>query len=362
MKKFSTAALLFALACSGSQAASAICEFQTQAPDSHVVLAGDTLWDISERFLKTPWCWPQVWQENRQQIHDPHWIYPGQTIYLDRQRGRLTLQNPAQIQNQQWSPRVRSAALPGTPIAVIPEHLLRLIAQAPVLLRSQLSALPMIAGFTDGRSMAGKNDVVFVQGPLGGHSAFSVIRPQQIVSDPDSGEKLAESGLRIGTLQLQEAAVHHSEPHRFTVSASNTELQRGDLLLPLEPATALTLPPPHPAAALSGRIAGIVRGSIWAGQYDIVSINRGSLAGLDAGSVLTAMKHVKISAHDQDRYTPPAYAEQAIATLLVFDVAERVAFAMVMQTTDGLAAGDHIGSVSAAMPASVPTSTPSAAR
>ena len=96
-KKFSTAARSIALASvfaplvlfASSAAAARECAFLPNAPDQHLVVRGDTLWDISGKFLEHPWCWPQVWGLNRDQIRNPHWIYPGQIVYFDRAAGRL---------------------------------------------------------------------------------------------------------------------------------------------------------------------------------------------------------------------------------------------------------------------------------
>src|SRR5688572_27553263 len=108
MKKFSIAATLLALSPAlvsfsasaakppspeSKVAVTTRCEFLPNAPDQHLVVRGDTLWDISGKFLQHPWCWPQVWGINREHINDPHWIYPGQIVYFDRAAGRLRLGN-----------------------------------------------------------------------------------------------------------------------------------------------------------------------------------------------------------------------------------------------------------------------------
>src|SRR5476649_2565727 len=96
MKNFITvgARLVVAALFCGAAAVSAQplnCTFRADAPDQHLVAKGDTLWDISGKFLDKPWCWPQVWGMNRDEIHNPHWIYPGQIVYFDRVNGRLRL-------------------------------------------------------------------------------------------------------------------------------------------------------------------------------------------------------------------------------------------------------------------------------
>ena len=103
MKKFSTAVLLLTFGgvatCLPSMAASQ-CEFHAHAPDTHLIQTGDTLWDLAGTFLKDHGCWPRVWEHNRQQIRNPHRIYPGQTIYFDKLRGSLRLDSPPATSSQ----------------------------------------------------------------------------------------------------------------------------------------------------------------------------------------------------------------------------------------------------------------------
>ena len=88
-------------------------------PERYVVVKGDTLWDISARFLETPWRWPEVWSFNPQ-IENPHLIYPGDVVSLvyDEQ-GRPMLKVDRGAPTVKLSPKVRATRV-DTPISTIP--------------------------------------------------------------------------------------------------------------------------------------------------------------------------------------------------------------------------------------------------
>ena len=79
-----------------AQAGVPLSELAPNAPDTYTVKKGDTLWDISKLYLRKPWRWPELWGMNLQEIRNPHLIYPGQVLYLDKSNGRarLTLARP----------------------------------------------------------------------------------------------------------------------------------------------------------------------------------------------------------------------------------------------------------------------------
>ena len=348
MKKFSTAVLLLtfgvAATCLPSMAASQ-CEFHAHAPDTHLIQTGDTLWDLAGTFLKDHGCWPRVWEHNRQQIRNPHRIYPGQTIYFDKLRGSLRLDSPPATSSQpadlRLSPTTRSAPLATAPIAAIAPHLLRFLSQAPLLSDTQLGYAPRVAAFEKGRTMASRFDTVFVEGSLDTHSVFTAVRPADAITDPDTGMTLGYTAMRVGVVQLVEMASGTGNLHRFLVSTSSAELRQDDRLIPLLNPAGNVLPPPHGAVKIAGRIVRTLNGGRYAGQYDLVAINRGRDHGLDTGSVLSVMKHVKIDTDDTRILSSPVVS---VGTLLVFDVAQYVSFALVMQTRDGLAVGDLVNS------------------
>lgn len=92
------------------------------APDSYTVQRGDTLWGISGKFLKEPWRWPEVWCMNRDQIRNPHLIYPGQIVVLDRNGPRLSIARPIRMKPQIYDEKLQQAipSIPTAEIAPVP--------------------------------------------------------------------------------------------------------------------------------------------------------------------------------------------------------------------------------------------------
>ena len=279
-------------------------------------------------------------EPNQQQIRNPHRIYPDQTIYFDKVRSSLRLKGPPATSSQttdlRLSPTSRSAPLAAAPIAAIAPHLLRFLAQAPLLSDTQLGNAPRVAAFENGRTIANRFDTVFVEGSLDTHTLFTAVRHSDAFTDPDTGMTLGYTAMRVGVVRLVERAPGTGNLHRFLVSTSNAELRQDDRLIPLLNPAGSVLPPPHAGVSLSGRIVRTLKGGRYSGQYDLVAINRGRDHGLDTGSALSVMKRVKIDADDTRALSSPIIF---VSTLLVFDVAQYVSFALVMQTVDGLACG-----------------------
>ena len=101
-------------------------ELAAEAPDSYTVKKGDTLWGISKLFLKSPWRWPELWGMNLDQISNPHLIYPGQMLYLDKSNGRARLVMAKPVgggdgvdASGRLQPRIRPQSLDNSAIASV---------------------------------------------------------------------------------------------------------------------------------------------------------------------------------------------------------------------------------------------------
>ena len=317
------------------------CEWAPDAPDQHRVQQGDTLWGLASVFLKDPWCWPRVWEQNRDQIRNPHWIYPGQVVVLDRARGvlRLSADERRELPSSRLAPAARIQAIENARIPVLPAHLQRRLTHAPLLLGTRtLDSAPVIASLPENRTLAAEGDSVLVRGDPGNQQQFDVVRPSKPLIDPDSQAPLGSVGQRVGQVTLQ---ARGTLSHRFLVVASDAEIQQGDTLIP----TRVLTPAPmalHTSDAPAGKVAAVLHDGRWAGPGDLVAINRGASHGLAPGSVVKVVRQVRIRA---DEHLQPVHAPDdspAIALLLVFDIAEQVSLAIVMRARDTIAVGDTV--------------------
>ena len=140
-------------------------ELRGDHPDSYVVKRGDTLWDISARFLKKPWLWPEIWQANPQ-IKNPHLIYPGDVIslaYLDR-----------------VAARVQAGERTASPVNAVPlEEIEPFLRDTRMV--SSIDNLPYVVGLEENRLRAVRGHVAYVKGLEGvaPGQRYLVVRPEK---------------------------------------------------------------------------------------------------------------------------------------------------------------------------------------
>ncbi|WP_432381697.1 LysM peptidoglycan-binding domain-containing protein [Duganella sp. P38] len=356
MKNFSTVGTCLAwaalFAASGAGAAPPECAFRPDAPDQHVVVRGDTLWEIAGAFLYRPWCWPTVWDLNRDEIANPHWIYPGQIIWFDRGAGRLRLgqrlqdglNDPA---TQRLQPRVRSGLVDQNAVpSIAPGAIEPFLTQPLVIENDEFKAAPRIVATREGRVFLGKGDQAYVRGELGGHTAFQVFRPGAQLKDPVTRQVIGHEAFYLGTLRLQASAAAGSDVHTFTVDTAVQEIGVGDQLRAVPPAPLRNYAPHAPAQPVEARVVAIYGGVTHAGQSQIVSLNRGKLDGLDIGAVLQlyhAGRTVRDSTAEQGwfgRAQQVRLPDEEVGSLFIFRTFKQISYGLIMQVTAPVAVGD----------------------
>ena len=331
----------------------ATCEFRPNAPDQHLVVRGDTLWDISGQFLEHPWCWPQVWGINRDQIRDPHWIYPGQTVYFDRLNRRLSLSRPDAPsdgieQTTRLSPQIRTEGLGNDAVQSISAGAIEPFLSRPLIVEEgELNSAPRIAAIGDNHVYLGKDDKLYVRGVLHGATSFQVFRPGSPLKDPETGRLLAYEAVYLGTVKLQAEAKPGVDVHTFTVSSSTQEMGVGDRLMPAPPTPLRNYVPHPPQRQVNARVLSIYSGVTYAGQNQVVSVNRGSLDGLDVGAVLQLYHFGQTVADPGGKQgvmglgkTMIKLPDEQIGNLFIFRVFKHVAYGLIMQVTKPVEVGD----------------------
>ncbi len=333
-------------------------QLQDNPPDRYTVQKGDTLWGIAARFLKQPWRWPDVWRMNRDQIKNPHWIYPGDVIVLDRSgpEPRLTLEGGS---GNRLEPRVRAeplaaAAIPSIPPGDIEPYLTRPIITGP----DGLPDAARIVAARDHRVVRGQGDSVYaVNIDAKSGDQWLIYRPGKVLRSYDSNERLGNELRYLGSATVE----RFGEVSTLRITSAREEILFGDLLVPSPPEVIVNYVPHAPERAIEGRIIAIANDTAETGRGYIVTLDRGSQDGLESGHVLAIYHPAPVIADsrpspgadsinkviDQTRsiLQPTRYLNlppERTGLLFVFRVFDRVSYAIVLNTTEPIVVGDVV--------------------
>ena len=335
-----------------AQAGVALSELAPNAPDSHTVKPRDTLWDISKIFLKTPWRWPELWGMNLEQIRNPHLIYPGQVLYLDKSDGRARLRLAQPVGNTlKLSPRVRSSPLDGGAIAAIPFHLIEpFLNEAVIFQADQLVTAPRIVAAQEGRVLLSRGDTAYVRGDLGSERQYRVFREAKPLRDPTTKEVLGFEANYVGTAEYLRQGDTRTDaqgkpeiiPATFTLTSIKQEAGIGDRLAPVPPRDFSNYAPHAPSAPFAGQIVSIYGEALTAGQNQIVSLNRGATDGMERGHVLALWRDGSFAIDKTDPTRPNMkLPDERHGMLFVFRVFERMSYALILSVKEPVKPGDR---------------------
>ena len=326
-------------------------EIAKDAPDRYTVVRGDTLWDISGRFLQKPWRWPEVWQLNKEQITNPHLIYPGDIVYLDQSSGGPRLRLGKSVgsagsssgeRRDAMSPMTRSGPIDRSPIPTISAAAIDAFLNRPLIVDEQgLRNHPRIIGTQEGRVYLGRGDLAYIRGvadkPI--QSDWHIYRQAKPLLDPDTRLPIAWEALYVGTGRLERGG----DPATMRITGTSEEVGEGDRLMPAERGRIVNYAPRAPEAPVSGRIVSVYRGVAQAGRNSVVALNVGKNQGVDVGHVLAIRQ---TGAVVLDREAPKRelikLPDESTGYLLVFRVFDKIAYGLIMDSSRAVSVGDGV--------------------
>ncbi|MEZ5729584.1 MAG: LysM domain-containing protein [Burkholderiaceae bacterium] len=331
-----------------AQKATAPLKVKADAPDRYVVVKGDTLWGIAGRFLDKPWRWPEIWQLNRDSINDPHWIYPGNIVYLDtsgaspRLRLGKAVGGGTTAGSVRVKPMVRSEPLAEDAIPMLSLGAISAFLNRPLVVdEKQLASNPRIVATQEGRVYLGRGDRAYVRGiKAGDPSEWHIYRRAKPLLDPDTRKPIAYEALFVGSAKL----VREGDPATVDIVSVAEEVGVGDRLMPATRGKILNFAPRPPEAKVSGRIVSVYRGVTQVGRNSVVAINRGEADGLKVGNVLAIKLLGRTIVDRENKNERVKLPDESVGHLMIFRVFDKIAYGLVMEASQSISVGDTVTS------------------
>jgi len=332
---------LLALACSSLLVRAEEIPLRPQHPDRHVVAKGDTLWDISAKFLKNPWQWPQIWQLNRERIKNPHWIYPGDVIVLDTSSGKPVLKLVRE--SVTLEPGVIVTPIKGDAIpAIQPNTILPFLTKPMLISPEDLKAAPRIIAAQEEREILSPGTHIYVQGlPESARAVWAIYREGEPVKDPENGDILGNEAHYLGEAKLLRAG----QPATLTVTQAKEEIAVKDKLIALEDELSPAYIPHAPESKIQGQIARVSEGINETGYGRVVVLNRGEDQGVERGHVLSVLrKGASMVDPESDPKKPVTIQlpDEPVGLVMVFKTFPKLSYALVMQASQPIHAEDVV--------------------
>jgi hypothetical protein len=360
-----------------AQAGVPLSELAANAPEQYTIKSGDTLWAISGLFLKSPWRWPELWGMNREDIRNPHLIYPGQVLHLEKLDGKARLktrpglagqdgsENASAPETVKISPSTRVESLRENALPTLKNHLIEpFLAEPLVVDEFTLAKSPRIVATQEERVLLSRDDRAYALGatgvPLldapGKAQEFRVFRDVKPLKDPVTAEILGYEAQYVGRVRLargestREAPDADGKPQTTVVPATidvlsaKEEMRVGDRLLPEPPRQLRSYTPHAPDVKVDARVLSVYGSAVrFAAQNQVVVINRGTRDGIESGHILAILKSgERVVDKTGETRTVLQLPDEREGLLMIFRPFEKVSYGLLLQITDSVKVGDKL--------------------
>ncbi|MEE9319777.1 MAG: LysM peptidoglycan-binding domain-containing protein [Granulosicoccus sp.] len=336
-------------------------DLNQDAPDAYTVVKGDTLWDISDRFLKKPWLWPSLWNYNPQ-IANPHLIYPGDKLALEYINGQPTLilsrngkivprgrasgepslgaalpvganGGAVAANTEKLSPQIRVESLDDAVPMIAGDTIQQFLVHPRVVDNSTLENAPYIVGNYDHRLISAVGHQVYARGIVSRtQTRFGIFRRNKALRDPVTNEMLGFEVTHVADAKL----LNLGDPSTLGITSNKMETISGDVLLPInDDVVAHAYTPRLPEIHGEGRIISLVNAISQTGRNQVVVLNLGDRTGVKVGDVLAIETRGRsmIDSRGRGDYERLKMPNTRTGVVMVFRTFDKVSYALVMEST-----------------------------
>lgn len=298
-------------------------------PRTYIIKKGDTLWGVSERFLKDPQYWPNLWSYN-EFVTNPHLIYPGQKITIYDGRTLVVGEQKeipgASVFEQTIEPGVITLKTMGGPEGFITAD--------------ELDSSGVLVDATDNRILLAKDDMVFLKmkdlATVKVGDRYSVFRKGKEVKHPRTGEKLGYQVVDVGEVTIRELS---DSVATAQISDTTQEIERGDAIVALR-SKVQEIVMKKSTKSLSGFVISSAGDQLALGAYDLLYLDLGSEEGLEPGNLVYLSRERKLTekAIIKEGLQLP---DVLLGSALVLETGAHTSSALILKSRESVQVGDR---------------------
>ncbi len=332
------------------------------APASYVIQKGDTLWDLSGKFLDSPWYWPKLWSYNPQ-IENPHWIYPGNPLRLAPAgaeaptRVELVVSDaapPRELDDLTRGNLDRAERIEDDDTVTVggPYKIGGSRPRGPAVLRnsfvtaSQLEASGKVVAAFEEKSLLTTGDRIYGRfadpGAVKVGQKFSIYRTDGRIVHPVTNRFVGWKTVILGTARV--TAIDPGKATTLVITYVNDSVERGDLIGPdVDQARKPLFVRPN-RSSIDGFVIGVQPAIVTgAAEFNVVYLDRGRADGVEVGNTFEVVRSGDPLFERPDRpLNTPGLPREVIGNLVVFDAQDRASTAYVRRSLLEVLVGDHV--------------------